>query len=71
MNSLAVQRLGLRAFTAEGPGSIPGRGTNIPQAAQCNQKNKKQSKQTNKTHIQEAQRTPNRINPRDPHLDIP
>ena len=26
-NSLAVQRLGLCAFTAEGAGSIPGRGT--------------------------------------------
>ena len=27
-NSLVVQWLGLRAFTAEGPGSIPERGTN-------------------------------------------
>ena len=33
-NSLAVQWLGLCALTAEGPGSIPGGGTNIPQAAQ-------------------------------------
>ena len=32
-NSLAVQRLGLRAFTAEGPGSSRDRGTKIPQAA--------------------------------------
>ena len=31
-NSLAVQWLGLHAFTAEGLGSIPGRGTEIPQA---------------------------------------
>ena len=31
-NSLAVQWLGLGAFTAVGPGSIPGRGTKIPQA---------------------------------------
>ena len=31
--SLAVQRLRLRAFTAEGAGSIPGHGTKIPQAA--------------------------------------
>ena len=31
-NSLAVQWLGFRAFTAEGPGSIPGQGTKIPQA---------------------------------------
>ena len=29
-----VQRLGLRAFTAEGPGSIPGQGTKIPRAVQ-------------------------------------
>ena len=39
-NSLAVQWLGLRAFTAEGPGSIPGRGTKIPQAAWCGKKQK-------------------------------
>ena len=31
-NSLAVQWLGLHAFTAEGPGSISGRGTKISQA---------------------------------------
>ena len=31
-HSLAVQWLGLGAFTAEGPGSIPGRGAEIPQA---------------------------------------
>ena len=29
-NSLAVQWLGLRASTAEGPGQIPGQGTKIP-----------------------------------------
>ena len=29
-NSLAVQWLGLHAFTSEGPGSIPGRGNKIP-----------------------------------------
>ena len=34
-NSLAVQWLGLRSFTAEGQGSIPGWGTKIPHAAQC------------------------------------
>ena len=33
-NSLAVQWLGPRAFTAEGLGSIPGQGTKIPQAVQ-------------------------------------
>ena len=30
--SLVVQWLGLHAFTAEGPGSIPGQGTKISQA---------------------------------------
>ena len=39
-NSLVVQWLVLRAFTAECPGSIPGRGTKIPQAARCGQKTK-------------------------------
>ena len=38
-NSLAVQRLGLHTFTAEGVGSIPGQGTKIPQALRP--KNKK------------------------------
>ena len=40
--SLAVQWLGLCSFIAEGPGSIPGRGTKIPQAARCGQKANKQ-----------------------------
>ena len=40
-NSLEVQWLGLRAFTAEGPGSIPGRETKIPQAVRHGQKKKK------------------------------
>ena len=30
------------AFTAEGPGSIPGGGTKIPQAVQCEQKERKE-----------------------------
>ena len=30
-NSLAVQWLGFRTLTAEGPGSIPGQGTKTPQ----------------------------------------
>ena len=38
-NSLVVQRLGLSAFTAMGLGSIPGRGTKIPQATRHSQKN--------------------------------
>ena len=40
-NSLAVQWVGLPAFTAEGPGSIPGGGNKIPQATWCSQKKKK------------------------------
>ena len=36
-NSLVVQWLGLYTFTAEGVGSIPTRGTKIPQAMQCSQ----------------------------------
>ena len=35
-----VQWLGLGAFTAMVPGSIPGRGTKILQAAWCSQKQK-------------------------------
>ena len=40
-NSLEVQWLGLHAFTAKDTGSIPGRGTKIPQAMRCSQKKKK------------------------------
>ena len=40
-NSLAVQWLGCRALTAEGPSSIPGQGTKIPQALQHGQRKKK------------------------------
>ena len=29
-----IQGLGLRIFTAEGPGSVPGQGTEIPQTMQ-------------------------------------
>ena len=39
--SLAVQWLGLCAPNAGGTGSIPGRGTKIPHAAQCSLKKKK------------------------------
>ena len=35
-----VQWLGLHALVAEGPGSIPGRATKIPQAMQCDKKKK-------------------------------
>ena len=37
-NFLAVQWLGIHAFTAEGTGSVPGQGTKILQAVQCGQK---------------------------------
>ena len=40
-NSLAVQWLGLCAFTADGPGSIPGQGIKIPQAVGCGKKIKR------------------------------
>ena len=33
-----VQWLGLHGLTAKGAGSIPGRGTKVPQATQCDQK---------------------------------
>ena len=35
-----VQWLGLCTLTAEGPGSIPGQGTKIPQPVWCGQKKK-------------------------------
>ena len=44
-NSLMTQRVEVCAFTVEGLGSIPGRGTKIPQAAWCGQK--KQNKAPN------------------------
>ena len=40
LNSLVVQWLGLRAFTAKGLDSIPGSGTKILQATWCGQINK-------------------------------
>ena len=46
--SLVVQWLGLGAFTAMAPGSIPGRGTKILQAARHGQKKKKKRK---KKHV--------------------
>ena len=44
--SLSVQWLGLCPFTAEGPGSIPGRGTKIPQALWYGKKKKKKKRQS-------------------------
>ena len=46
-NSEEVQWLGLRALTAEGQGSIPGRGTKILQAEQRGQKNKQTKNKIN------------------------
>ena len=43
-NSLAVQTLGLRNFTAEGPDLIPGQETRIPQVAQCEAKEGKEGR---------------------------
>ena len=40
-NSLVIQWLELSTFTAVGPGSILGQGTEIQQATQCNHKKKK------------------------------
>ena len=39
-NSQAVQWLGLRAFNAMAPDSIPGQGTKIRQVSQCSRKKK-------------------------------
>ena len=46
-NSLVLQWLGFCTFIAEGIGSTPGQGTNIPQASWHDQK-KKKIQQTNK-----------------------
>ena len=40
-NSLVVQWLGLYSFTAKGQGSIPGRGTKIPQVKWHDKRGKK------------------------------
>ena len=45
-----VQWLGLGAFTAKGPGSIPGWGTKNPQATWCGQKKKKKKELGPKTY---------------------
>ena len=56
--SLAVQRLGLCAFTAEGPGSILGWGTKIPQATRCSQKTKKERHTGGNTHVRQRSSEP-------------
>ena len=57
-NSLAVQWLGLSAFIAEGPGSIPGWGMKIPQALRHSQKKKKHKNKKGESVIQKNPRTP-------------
>ena len=52
-NSLAVQWLGLCTFTAEGPGSISGWRTKIPQAVQQPPKKEKLSKDLNRRFCKE------------------
>lgn len=47
-NSLAVQWLGLCVFTAEVPGSIPGRGIKIPKAARQKKQNNNNKKSKKK-----------------------
>ena len=42
-----VQCLGHCAFTAGGPGSIPGRGTKIPEDSRYSSKKKKKKKKKN------------------------
>ena len=49
-NSLVVLWLGFCAFTAEGPDSIPSRGTKIPRAALCGQKKKRKRKKERDCH---------------------
>ena len=43
-NSLGAQWLELHAFTAEGPGLIPGQGTKILKVSRCSQKKKKEGR---------------------------
>ena len=43
-----VQWLGLHTLIAEGPGSIPGQGTKIPQSNSSSKKKKKKKKFRNK-----------------------
>ena len=50
---LVVQWLGLRAFTAVGWDSIPGRGTKIPQAAQNGQNKQTKKKPLKKNNIKQ------------------
>ena len=51
-NSLAVQWLGLCAFTAEGLGSVPGQETKIPQADCPPAPSQKKRKEKNEKHKQ-------------------
>ena len=52
-NSLALQWLGLRAFTREGSGLIPGRGTKIPQAAPKNKQQQQKPQNYGFVHLED------------------
>ena len=52
---MAIQWLGLNAFTAEGPGSTPGQGTKILQAAWHSQKKKKKIKRNSDAWVQPSE----------------
>ena len=82
-NSLAVQWLELRTLTAEGQGSIPDRGTKIPQAGQRGQKKQNKTKNTLvsailhpafactiQTYEVEVQAIPFTVSPLPPNLGI-
>ena len=63
-NSLVIQWLGLHIVTAKGPGSIPGGGTKIPQAAWHSQKKKKREREKetkNRARIRSSNPTPGHI----------
>ena len=69
-NFLAVQLLALGTSTAMVPGSIPGQGTKIPQAAWCSHKTKTNKKTTTKTqNTRHMTFTAKAVSP--PHMPVP
>ena len=58
-----VQWLGIHAFTAKGPGSIPGQRTEIPQAMQHSQKTKQKTKIPPKQKIKKKKHPQKQKNP--------
>ena len=59
-NSLGVQWLGLCAATSGGMGSIPGRGTKIPQVTWRSQKTNKQNTNKQKIKLKNKAKNPHR-----------